>query len=224
MNSSTSVARSYESPRTLYRRSRRVLVSLLVGRMPGPRWVLERATRAFLRARTRSYRARVVADRRFALAAAAALLASTTLTAETPVDLADVAAGTAGFVINGIEVGDWSGRSVSGAGDVNGDGLADLIVGAHGGDPNGTGSAGESYVVFGKANTTAVNLADVVAGTGGFVISGIDFGDTSGWSVSGAGDVNGDGLDDVIVGAHGGSSFAGNSYVVFGKANTTAVA
>ena len=53
--------------------------------------------------------------------------------------------------------------SVRGAGDVNGDGLADLIVGAPGADPNGDGS-GQSYVVFGKADGTAVELADIAAG------------------------------------------------------------
>ncbi len=65
----------------------------------------------------------------------------------TPVELADIAAGSGGFVINGIDPGDVAG-SVSGAGDVNGDGLADVIVGAHRADPGGNGNAGESYVVF----------------------------------------------------------------------------
>jgi hypothetical protein len=49
----------------------------------------------------------------------------------TAIELSAVASGTGGFVINGIDVSDLSGYSVSGAGDVNGDGLADLIVGAY---------------------------------------------------------------------------------------------
>ncbi len=53
--------------------------------------------------------------------------------------------------MNGIDPGDYSGWSVSGAGDVNGDGLADLIVGVSRGDPGGNSSAGESYVVFGPS-------------------------------------------------------------------------
>ncbi len=145
----------------------------------------------------------------------------------TPVNLSDVAAGSGGFVINGIDEYDGSGRSVSGAGDVNGDGLADLIVGASLADPGGNDRAGESYVVFGKADGTPVELADVAAGSGGFVINGIDPDDRSGTRVSGAGDVNGDGLADVIVGAWGanpgGNDRAGESYVVFGKADGTAV-
>ncbi len=140
------------------------------------------------------------------------------------VNLSAVAAGTGGFVINGIDLADYSGRSVCGAGDVNGDGLADVIVGAFFADPAGSSLAGESYVVFGKADGTAVNLSTVAGGSGGFIINGIDPGDYSGWSVSGAGDVNSDGLDDVIVGAkHAGISGAGESYVVFGKADGTAV-
>ncbi|MCH7799446.1 MAG: FG-GAP repeat protein [Planctomycetes bacterium] len=227
MSSLRHLDRTFESRRTLYRRSRRVLVGLLGGRWPGRRPILERAVRCFLRDRPRGYLARVVADRGFALAAAATLAASTTATALPPVNLSDVAAGTGGFVINGIDTGDVSGVSVSGAGDVNGDGLADLIVGAFRGDPGGNIYAGESYVVFGKADTTPVCLEDVVAGSGGFVINGIDPFDFSGLSVSGAGDVNGDGLADLIVGAPradpGGNHRAGESYVVFGKADTAPV-
>jgi hypothetical protein len=145
----------------------------------------------------------------------------------TAINLSAVAGGIGGFVINGIDPYDRSGRSVSGTGDVNGDGLDDLIVGAFGGDPAGNSYAGETYVVFGKPDGTAVNLSAVARGSGGFVINGIDPGDYSAWSVSGAGDVNGDGLNDVIIGARladpAGNSAAGESYVVFGKVDETAV-
>jgi hypothetical protein len=63
----------------------------------------------------------------------------------TIVDKSAIAAGTGGFVINGESEGDWSGYSVSNAGDVNGDGLDDLIVGAYRADPSGKISAGKSY-------------------------------------------------------------------------------
>ncbi|MEI6829176.1 MAG: hypothetical protein WCK64_04895, partial [Synechococcaceae cyanobacterium ELA445] len=139
----------------------------------------------------------------------------------TAINLSAVAAGSGGFVINGQARYDYSGLSVSAAGDVNGDGLADLIVGAFKSSPIAGYSAGRSYVVFGKASTTAIDLSAVAAGSGGFVINGQSVLDWSGWSVSAAGDVNGDGLADLIVGATGYS--AGRSYVVFGKASTTAI-
>jgi hypothetical protein len=92
---------------------------------------------------------------------------------------------------------------VSSAGDVNGDGFDDLIVGAYGADPNGSNS-GSSYVVFGKSGGFAatINLS-TLDGTNGFRLDGVAADDRSGFSVSSAGDVNGDGFDDLIVGAYG---------------------
>ncbi|WP_228039093.1 beta strand repeat-containing protein [Nostoc sp. LEGE 12450] len=131
--------------------------------------------------------------------------------------------GSNGFVINGIDSGDFSGNSVSSAGDINGDGFDDLIIGASGASPNGQLYAGESYVVFGSSNGfgASLNLSSL-DGSNGFVINGIDSRDFSG-SVSSAGDINSDGFDDLIIGAQGaspnGQLFAGESYVVFGSSN-----
>ena len=117
-----------------------------------------------------------------------------------------------GFRIFGADAYDQSGFSVSSAGDVNGDGFDDLIVGAPCGDAagNAKSNAGESYVIFGQASGFAdIDLATLTAAQG-FRIFGADAGDQSGWSVSSAGDVNGDGFDDLIVGAPSGDA-AGNA-------------
>jgi len=120
-----------------------------------------------------------------------------------------------------VTASDFSGESVSDAGDINGDGFDDLIVGALDADPNGTNS-GSSYVVFGQASgfSAAMNLS-TLNGSNGFRLDGVA-GDRSGRSISTAGDVNGDGFDDLIVGARYADSNgvnSGSSYVVFGKAS-----
>ncbi len=132
--------------------------------------------------------------------------------------------GSNGFRLDGEAESDHSGTSASNAGDVNGDGFDDVIVGAMFADPHGNKS-GSSYVVFGKASgfSAAMNLSNL-DGSNGFRLDGEEEFDRSGWSVSTAGDVNGDGFDDVIIGAAGmvsdyySSDSPGFSYVVFGKA------
>ncbi len=136
----------------------------------------------------------------------------------------DVSAmGTRGYVINGSNTDSDAGMSVSFMGDVNGDGLSDMIVGEDLATVNGQAQAGNTYVVFGKTSTSAVELSDVAKGLGGFMVAGSTAYDRSGWSVSAAGDINGDGLADLIIGAKGESLDeitlgAGKAFVVFGSA------
>ena len=135
--------------------------------------------------------------------------------------------GTNGFTLNGIDPNDESGFSVSSAGDVNGDGYDDLLIGAREADPNGAPGLGETYVVYGGASapgTDGVLALSALDGTNGFTLNGIDLGDRSGASVSSAGDVNGDGYDDLIIGARGADPNgldSGESYVVYGGATGT---
>ena len=122
--------------------------------------------------------------------------------------------GSNGFTLNGIIDGDEFGDTVASAGDVNGDGIDDIIVGAWG----GFSTAGQTYVVFGSTSSWSSFInPSLLDGNNGFIINGINANDFSGTSVSGAGDVNGDGIDDIIVGASGAFSGVGASYVIFGK-------
>jgi Ca2+-binding RTX toxin-like protein len=114
----------------------------------------------------------------------------------------------------------------NGTGDVNGDGFGDLIVGTYFVGLSGE-SSGASYVVFGKASGFAahVNLAAVNGANGFRILADSDY-ERAGRSVSGAGDLNGDGFGDLIVGApaaapHGEES--GAAYVIYGYEPTTAV-
>jgi len=150
------------------------------------------------------------------------------------IDLAEVGKGIGGFpLVSTIDLEDLEGSfaglgfSVSHAGDVNGDGLDDVIIGAPGGSMNmSKDHNGVAYVVFGKKDTAPVNVEDIAQGIGGFAIYSLgEFGyDGVGFSVSEAGDVNGDGLADLIVG----SNFVEvaipyDTYVVFGKKDTNPV-
>ena len=130
--------------------------------------------------------------------------------------------GNNGFRLDEAEAYDRIGDSISSAGDVNGDGFADLLVGAPDADPNGDGS-GSSYVVFGKASgfDAELDLSNLDSESG-FRLDGVAENDFSGSSVSSAGDFNGDGLDDVIVGASNADpngDRSGSTYVIFGKAS-----
>ena len=127
--------------------------------------------------------------------------------------------GGTGFKINGESTSDKVGHSVF-FGDINGDGIDDVIIGAlHAGDiGNINSNFGATYVVFGKAEgwTAEIDLS-ALDGVNGFKIRGVSSGDLSGSFVSSS-DVNGDGIADVIIGSEfGGASGKGKVHVVYGK-------
>ena len=123
----------------------------------------------------------------------------------------------ADLIMTGEAGSDQFGVSVSSAGDVNGDGYSDVIVGANGNDAGGS-NAGRAYIYFGGSAMN--NVADVI-------MTGAAAGDQFGISVSSAGDVNGDGYSDVIVGAYGNDAVgtdAGRAYVYFGGSSMNDIA
>jgi hypothetical protein len=106
---------------------------------------------------------------------------------------------------------------VSGAGDINGDGFDDVILGAV---RAGVGSteAGKAYVVFGGAQVGQSGFVDLALldGSNGFELNGINDGEYAGYAVSEARDLNADGYGDIVIGAHRALQNSGRSYVVYG--------
>jgi len=120
----------------------------------------------------------------------------------------------AGWEQEGGQAGAFSGWSVASAGDVNGDGYDDVIVG------NPLKSAeGEAVIYLGGS--------DGVSNTPWWTATGTAAGERFGWSVASAGDVNGDGYDDVIVGApyyqDSGNWNAGAAFLFYGSSGSMAV-
>ncbi len=166
------------------------------------------------------------------LAAVAFLLVASAAPART-VFVPDKAA----LVLVGEHRTDLAGASVAGAGDVNGDGRADMIVGASLADPSGRTDAGAAYVVFGGCARGTLNLGSL--GTCGFRIDGAvslpgrmrHVGSSALTSGAGAvvaapGDVNGDGLADVVVSGREAGQFGDAPtavFVVFGKRDAAPV-
>ena len=132
--------------------------------------------------------------------------------------------GINGFTITSADLNSKLGGTVSSA-DVNGDGLTDVIIGATEIDINGLNDNGAVVVLYGNTSPSHpdVVLESVPAGAG-YIITGENDNDRSAFSVRGAGDVNGDGVDDFMISTihddDGGVS-AGAAWIIFGLTGTS---
>jgi len=141
-----------------------------------------------------------------------------------PLNAADVGGAVPGVKILGADAGERAGYSVAGAGDINGDGYPEVLVGAGSADPEGRTDAGRVYLVFGNA-LAPVTVLDLATGPGADFtrFNGITAGDVLGYfsnTVSGIGDINGDGYQDIILGAPMVSTGRnGAAYVILGGAS-----
>ena len=121
---------------------------------------------------------------------------------------------TAARVVEGVVATDHLGHGVAGAGDVNGDGFGDIIVGSYNASPGGRTNAGSASVFLGSGSG--------IGATAATVLEGVEPHDSFGIAVASAGDVDGDGYGDLVVGAHtaspGGRDRAGEASVFQGSA------
>lgn len=135
--------------------------------------------------------------------------------------------GVNGVTISTLEpanLGTAFGDSMSSSGDINGDGINDIVIGARGSSKTGSPNSGAVYVVFGTSTGLPSQIpVSALNGTNGFQIVGGFQADNAGASVDFAGDVNGDGFDDLLIGAPGSDASATNAgsvYVLFGKSTS----
>ena len=130
------------------------------------------------------------------------------------------------MVINAADQGGWLGFSLLSAGDVNGDGLDDLLMGADLTSINGVQYTGRAFLIYGSTNFPDTLNLDTLSASQGVVFNGQTFSGTgygTAGSVGGGGDINGDGYADIVIGCpecpSGSTNGAGLAYVVFGDSS-----
>lgn len=139
-----------------------------------------------------------------------------------------------GLMIVGSNSNDYTGRSISGGNDVNGDYIDDIVIAAYKASPLTRDQAGIVYVIYGSSTKYAssssssqrkmIDLKNFISVNDGYRIFGANENDNYGFSVSIVGDMNGDGINDIVLSSLNASptksrKAAGTVYVIFGQKN-----
>ncbi|MBF03545.1 MAG: hypothetical protein CMP76_09640 [Flavobacterium sp.] len=129
--------------------------------------------------------------------------------------------GSNGFEVAGLPTDIQFGAETQFIGDINNDGLEDLAIGSGNATVNGFQLSGSAYIIFGSSNPYP-NPFDLTTldGTNGFVVSGIAYDERRGSTIAGVGDINGDGIDDVIIGS---SNTNADEIVIYGTTSFPAL-
>ncbi len=128
--------------------------------------------------------------------------------------------GANGFKIAGFRPYGELGFSVTGIGDFNGDGMDDIALSApytYGGPKADQPESGEVYIIYGRNGGWGASFdPSTITSATGLVIHAVRASANFGLTLSGAGDVNGDGYDDLMIGSSHDNNYSGSAYIVYG--------
>lgn len=137
------------------------------------------------------------------LSGRAYILFGSTRSFSSPFDLT-MLDGANGFVVEGVVYNERRGATLAGVGDINGDGIDDVLIGT-------SNSGAKTILLYGSTDFPALITSNDIDGSNGFLINA-----TGATQVDKLGDVNGDGISDFIIAT---PHWSGNTWIIFGRAD-----